>query len=193
MTESVLAEALVDNHRHFLSFLERRVGSREEAEDILQEAFVRSLERGDQLRDAESAKAWFYRLLRNAVIDHYRHRGAESRALAAVAAESSEIAPDEEMFDEVCRCIDTLVDTLKPEYAEAIRRVELEEMPVKTYAEQAGITQSNAGVRVFRARQALRKQVLASCGTCAEHGCEACGCNPESCRTSAAIERRTTA
>ena|SRR5215207_2529268 len=35
---------LLDNHARFLAFLERRVGSREEAEDIPQEAFVRSLD-----------------------------------------------------------------------------------------------------------------------------------------------------
>ena len=46
--------------------------SRETAEDILQEAFGRALTRVDTLRDDESAVAWFYRLLRNAVIDHYR-------------------------------------------------------------------------------------------------------------------------
>ena len=42
--------------------------------------------------------------------------------------------------------------------------------PVKAFAEAAGLTSSNAGVRLFRALEALRRQVGASCGTCAEHG-----------------------
>ncbi len=54
---------LVDNHREFLKFLERRVGSRAVAEDILQEAFARGLDRLQSLRDDESAVAWFYRIL----------------------------------------------------------------------------------------------------------------------------------
>lgn len=41
--------------------------------------------------------------------------------------------------------------------------------PVKDFAQSAGISTSNAGVRVFRAREALRKQVLKACGTCATH------------------------
>jgi RNA polymerase sigma-70 factor (ECF subfamily) len=49
-------------------------------------------------------------------------------------------------------------------------------MPVKAFAEATGISPSNAGVRVFRAREALRKQVVRSCGTCAEHGCLDCTC-----------------
>ena len=36
---------LVENHRVFLRFLERRVGSRETAEDLLQEAFGRAIDR----------------------------------------------------------------------------------------------------------------------------------------------------
>jgi RNA polymerase sigma-70 factor (ECF subfamily) len=71
------------------------VGSREAAEDILQEAFVRGMGRADALREDESAVAWFYRLLRNAVVDHYRRRGAEERALARFAAEPLTIPEDE--------------------------------------------------------------------------------------------------
>lgn len=76
----------------------------------------------------------------------------------------------------ICRCVEPLVDTLKPEYATALRRVELEGAAVKDFAQEAGITPNNAAVRVFRARQALRRQVRESCGTCAEHGCLDCSC-----------------
>jgi RNA polymerase sigma-70 factor (ECF subfamily) len=82
-SNSLSAEAvqrLVDSHRQFLSFLEKRVESRAVAEDILQSAFVRGLERGSEVRDEESVVAWFYRVLRNAVIDHYRHRESTERA-----------------------------------------------------------------------------------------------------------------
>jgi RNA polymerase sigma-70 factor (ECF subfamily) len=73
-------QPLVDNHRAFLRYLERRVGSREEAEDILQEAFGRSLDRLEALGGDENVVRWFYRVLRNAVTDHYRREAAASRA-----------------------------------------------------------------------------------------------------------------
>ena len=89
-----LAAALVENRRAFLSFLERRVGHRDVAEDVLQEAFARSLEKVP-LESAESAVAWFYRVLRNSVIDHYRRSGASDRALSALARQLDEKAePD---------------------------------------------------------------------------------------------------
>jgi RNA polymerase sigma-70 factor (ECF subfamily) len=169
-------QPLVDNHRAFLRFLERRVGSREEAEDILQDAFGRSLERLDQLGDDESIVRWFYRVLRNAVIDHYRRKAAAGRARDAFASEFDEAIPPPEVQNEICGCVRTLAETLKPAYAEALQKIDVEGMPVKDFAAAEGISAGNAGVRVFRAREALRKQVVRSCGTCAEHGCVDCTC-----------------
>lgn len=177
----VVAERLVANHRAFLAFVERRVESKAVAEDILQEAFVRGIERGGQVRDEESATAWFYRVLRNAVIDYHRRHGAAGRGLQAFANELEEqVLPSPDVHDVVCQCIMGLAHALKPEQAEALQRIEIEGVAVKDYGTEIGITASNAAVRVFRARKALREQVIRSCGTCAEHGCLDCTCGSAS-------------
>jgi DNA-directed RNA polymerase specialized sigma24 family protein len=69
-----------------------------------------------------------------------------------------------------------LAATLKPEYAEALAAVDVDGQPVKAYAERAGLSATNAGVRLFRARAALRRRLAESCGTCADHGCLDCSC-----------------
>ena len=172
-------ESLVKNHRQFLAFLEKRVGSRTLAEDLLQEAFVRGMAKAQDLRSDESAVAWFYRLLRNAVIDQRRRSGAAERKLEAFGNEIEATAePEVELRGAICRCVAELAGTLKPEYGEALQRIDVDGLAVKDYADQAGISSNNAGVRVFRAREALRKQVVRSCGTCAEHGCLDCTCQP---------------
>ncbi|WP_043404325.1 RNA polymerase sigma factor [Archangium violaceum] len=171
-----VVESLVGNHRRFLSFLERRVGSRAQAEELLQSAYVRTLEKGGELEEGEGAVAWFYRLLRNALVDHYRRQGAEGRALEREARAASELGPDPELTQTVCACIHDLLPALKPEYAEMVRQVDLEGRGVPEVAREAGITANNAGVRLHRARQALKKQLERSCGTCAAHGCLDCTC-----------------
>jgi RNA polymerase sigma-70 factor (ECF subfamily) len=171
-----LSARLAESHREFLAFLEKRVESRAVAEDILQSAFVRSLEREHELRDEESAVAWFYRVLRNSVIDHYRQRAAASRALEAYARELSPAVPAPEIREEICGCLHALLESLKPEYRDAIRLVDMEDGSLKDLAAKAGITEANAAVRVHRARTALRKRVRLACGTCAEHGCLNCSC-----------------
>jgi RNA polymerase sigma-70 factor (ECF subfamily) len=176
---AAVIDSLVSNHRQFLAFLEKRVGDRALAEDLLQEAFVRGMDKVGALRSDESAVAWFYRLLRNAVIDHRRRAGASERKLAAFGSELEvHVEPAFEVRGAICRCVAQLAGTLKPEYGEALQRVDVDGLPVKDYADHIGISANNAGVRVFRAREALRKQVARACGTCAEHGCVDCTCQP---------------
>jgi RNA polymerase sigma factor (sigma-70 family) len=175
---AVHIDVLVQQHRQFLRYLERRVGSRAVAEDILQDAFVKSLDRAESLPEGEAVVGWFYRVLRNAIVDHYRRGGAEERALARVAATAEQAEPprDAELFEAICACVRGLVETLKPEYAAAIRRVDLDGVPVVQFAREADITPGNAGVRLHRAHAALRKQLALTCNTCAEHGCLDCRC-----------------
>lgn len=172
-----LVATLVAGHREFLAFVERRVHDRALAEEIVQDALVKSLERGDEIR--ESAVGWFYRVLRNAIVDRARRGAVRDQRLSALAAEveaAAGTAPDAELADVVCRCVSSLATTLKPEYAEALQRIDVDGVAVKDYAGEAGITATNAGVRIHRARAALRGQVARACGSCATHGCLDCTC-----------------
>lgn len=170
-------DALLGNRARFLSFLERRLGDRELAEELLQEAYVRSLERGGDIDDEESARAWFYRVLRNALVDRYRRGAVERRAMDSVARETT-LAPDvdDALMDVVCACIGEVLGTLRDEYAEIVRAIDLEECPMSDFAASRGITSGNAAVRLHRARKALRNRVLETCGSCAEHACVDCSC-----------------
>lgn len=168
---------LLENHRAFLSYLERRVGDRALAEDLLQDAFAKVMHKPESAPADEGIVPWFYRTLRNAAIDQFRRRGAAARALDAFARElDTSTAPDEALEAEICACVSRLAATLKPEYAEALQAIDIEGTPVKTFAERHKLSASNAGVRVFRAREALKKRLTQSCGTCAEHGCMNCTC-----------------
>jgi RNA polymerase sigma factor (sigma-70 family) len=168
---------LVENHRAFLRYLERRVGDRGLAEDILQDAFAKVIGHPERAPADEGVVPWFYRMLRNAAIDQFRRRGAASRAADAFARElNAHAAAEPELEAAICACVTRLAGTLKPEYAEALQAIDVDGTPVKAFAEQRGLSASNAGVRVFRAREALKKRVAVSCGTCAEHGCRDCTC-----------------
>lgn len=167
---------LLQNQQAFLSFLERRVGRRELAEDILHDALVRSIDKVGALREPDAIVAWFYRVLRNAVIDHQRRNASASKALSDYATELETEQFGTDTRGAICGCVSS-ASTLKPEYAEALRRIEVDGIAVKAYADETGITSNNAGVRVFRARDALRKQVQRSCGACASRGCVDCTCS----------------
>jgi RNA polymerase sigma factor (sigma-70 family) len=173
-----LADLLAKEHGHFLAFLKKRVGNENEAEEILQAAYAKGLRKLETIDKGENAVAWFFRLLRNSLIDHWRHRAVESKALSQYAHETDELSQRSQAALEkaVCACMKKLVKTVKPEYADAIEKVDLGEMGIQDYARRAGVSTNNATVRIHRARQSLKKRLVETCGTCAEHGCLDCTC-----------------
>lgn len=176
-TKSMIA-TLTASHRRFLTFLEKKVGNRQDAEEILQAAFVGSLSKADQIRDSEKVIAWFYRLLRNAVIDHYRRKAASQRLLETFARElmAHDESPDPGMENVICACVNDLVAALKPEYAELVTNVDLKGVDLSSVADSLGIEPGNARVRLHRGRKALRRELERTCRTCATHGCLDCTC-----------------
>ena len=169
-------DILLDSHRKFLAFLEKRVGDRAAAEDILQDAFVRNLEKTPDIEPG-ALVPWFYTVLRNAAIDRHRRDQTHNRRLEEFAHElqrERDVAGDADR--EICACISRLAATLKPEYGNALERIDIGGASLKDYASEVGVTPNNAGVRVHRARQALRLRLMESCGICAEHGCVDCTC-----------------
>lgn len=178
MSEATLQQ-LFDRRAAFLGFLERRVGDSALAEDILQAAFVRALEHDSKLRTEESVVAWFYTVLRNAVVDFYRRRATERKVLDPEEfddAAKTAAVPDAETRTFVCGCIAFVLPTLKPAYAEILREVDLEERSLTEFATQHDLTPGNAAVRAHRARAALKKELVRVCGACSLHACLDCCC-----------------
>ena len=138
------------------------------------------MDRPDHAPSGERLVAWFYRTLRNAAIDRFRRREAAGRAVETFARELEMHAnPEPDIEAEICGCVTRLASSLKAEYADALQAIDVQGAPVKTFAEQRGPSPSNAGVRICRAREALKKRVIESCGTCAEHGCRDCTCQAD--------------
>ena len=168
---------LVESRAKFLGFLRKRISSADAAEDLLQSAFIKSIEKGGELRDSESIVPWFYRVLRNSVVDYYRQSGRNEEELSGILADFeaySKPAPDRD--NEICQCVNPLLENLKPEYRDALTTIDLGDGSLADLASRAGITEGNAAVRVHRARQAMLKQVQMTCGACAEHNCIDCDC-----------------
>lgn len=167
--------ALLKNRRAFLGFLEARLGNRQLAEDVLQSAMLKSLDKLTRIRKDERAVAWFYRVLRNALIDHHRRHSTEAKALQAAAISAFE-NDQPELHKAVCQCVTGLATGLRADYAKILQRVDVEDEPVCKVAKEEQITINNANVRLHRARAALRRRVQEMCAACAVHGCLDCTC-----------------
>lgn len=168
----------------FKAFLAARVGSAAEAEDILQTGLVKALQHGDGLRDDDKLTAWFYQVLRRAVVDHYRTRGAERRRAEALGSQLAALEEDTAAASapgleaQLCSCIADVIATLPPHYAQLLQRVELAGEAVQDAARALGVSANHASVTLHRARRQLRKRLEQFCGACADGACLDCDCAP---------------
>jgi RNA polymerase sigma-70 factor (ECF subfamily) len=186
-------------HDELLAFVRRHVNDREEAEDIVQDVFVRVHANLLQLRDSNSVHGWVYRIARNAITDHYRSGARARRILTESGAKdglevpgpdgSSETEPDPTA--DLARCMRPLLQRLPASYAEAIRLTELNGLTQEQAARRAGLSVSGMKSRVQRGRRQLKELLLACCSVSLDsrrhiidygvqdqsEGCgESCGC-----------------
>jgi RNA polymerase sigma factor (sigma-70 family) len=153
----------------------RRGGARVDAEDVLQTALQRALERAGQVRDPARAEAWLGRVVRNVLMDELRKRHAP-----VLPTEEVELgASDDEDID--CWCVLVQAEQLKPEYSTILRRVVVDGISVTQVAWELGLTPNNAMVRLHRARVALKERLAFHCGTTTVRACSDCGCEERGC------------
>lgn len=176
-TPAHIAEVLVATSREFSGFLESEVGSRAVSNELLQDAFGRGTHNIGTLNSNESVVSWFYRLLRNAVIDQPRSAGSsEPRFSAFRARVEQQLEPGPSMADAIRRYVEQVSVILEPEYSEALRSVELGGTSIEDYATATGISPRLADVRLSDARAQLRRRVVSSSGICMVHGRWNCTC-----------------
>jgi RNA polymerase sigma factor (sigma-70 family) len=178
-TDAAVRRALVESRQDLLSFLRRRLGNREEAEEVLQRFSLRALERASDLRDTNTARGWLGRILASTIVDHQRRAVRIRRRevpMEHTNIENLSVEPDIELDGVVCNCLYKLLPTLKPEYAEVIWRADILGEPRDRIAASLGTTLNNITVRIHRGRQALKKRLEEMCLTCPVHGFLDCRC-----------------
>jgi RNA polymerase sigma factor (sigma-70 family) len=163
------------NRSRLLSFIRSRVADPDLAEDILQDSMLRALRAAPDTRSEERLTAWLYAVVRSAIAEAFRQAGREARRVEAYGRELDS-EPDADTERELCECIGALIPSLKPEYEEIIRTLDLEQQDPRLVAERLGITPDNLKVRRHRARKQLRQRLEETCRTCATHGCLDCTC-----------------
>jgi RNA polymerase sigma factor (sigma-70 family) len=172
---NAVRDALGARREQLLALVRRRGHGAVDAEEVLHVAAQRALERAEQVRDPARAEAWVHRVVRNVLYDELRKR----RAPIVPVDELELAAIDENDLD--CWCVVVQVERLKPEYAQILRRVIIDGVPVTRVAAELGLTANNAMVRLHRARTALKKQLESHCGTTSARSCSECGCEERGC------------
>ena len=175
-------QQIQDAKATILSFLRKRVEDDGVAQDLFQQSVLRAIERQSSLRRREDAVAWFYSILRHALVDYQRKRVAETKRKnayrqALIHSGYGKVSPFEEIADNPCSCAYAILPSLRPSYAELIRRIDMRGESSQSVAQELAMTRNNVRVRLHRARQVLRARLVRFCGLCCERDCWDCRCD----------------
>jgi RNA polymerase sigma-70 factor (ECF subfamily) len=177
-------EALWDRYCcRLLAFIRKRVTDEHDAEDLLQEAFIRIHQGLCCLREWSRLESWMYQVTRNLVVDYYRRRRPSTEIPEDLPAE--EIPLEEEPAARLAGSLKEMIEQLPEPYRQALIMTEYQGLSQKALAEKLGISLSGAKSRVQRARARLRDMLLACChfeldrrGRIIDYYRRCCCCNP---------------
>jgi RNA polymerase sigma-70 factor (ECF subfamily) len=157
------------------AFIARRVDSAADADDILQDVFVRIHRHADSLEHRERLVSWLFQVTRNAITDYYRApvrrrellagalRDLDQESMRASAWVEDENDASGEAARELAHCLRPMVARLPPHYRDAVTLIDLEGLPQQEAASRAGLSLSGMKSRVQRGRQALEHLMLDCC------------------------------
>jgi len=145
------------------SFVRKRIPSETDADDVLQEVFIKIYNNIEDLTDDRKIHAWVYRITRNAIFDYYRRHNKPIELLEA--PDNLAIEPDEDLTSnlEIASCLKAMIESLPDKYKEALLLTEFENLTQKELSERMGLSLSGVKSRVQRGRRKLREMLLGCC------------------------------
>lgn len=149
--------------RPLLGFLRKRTASAADADDLLQEVFMRIHRQISTLRDPSKLQGWVYRIARNVVIDHHRSRGKLPGSDLDPETISDAAEPAGRDVIDLTPTLRGFVAELPVDYRDPLVRHEFQGQPLQEVAAALGLTLTATKSRVRRARLLLREMLDRCC------------------------------
>lgn len=144
-------------------YLRQRTPTAADADDLLQEVFLRVHRQIGTLRDTSKLQGWVYRIARNAVIDHARSRQNRPELLPAAEGLADAAGPTGSDVVDLTPSLRRFVAALPKPYRDALVQHEYEGQPIRAVAATLGISETAAKSRVRRARLRVREMLDRCC------------------------------
>lgn len=141
-------------------FLAHRSGCAAEADDLLQDVFLRAVLQGADFCRVENPRAWLFQVARNLLVDRLRLTKEQVPLPDDLLTE----APQEtDPVDLLSHCLPRVLSELSLEDREAIVLCDIQGLTQKAFAERLRLSLPAAKSRVQRARRRLRSQLAEAC------------------------------
>lgn len=155
--------ALMDRHKDaIVNYLTKLTGSRDEAEDYAQEAFLRLYQKSGSYSEQGFFKAYLYRIGTNLVRSAERRKRRWYVVHSLISSTGQFAEPSQQrriLRDEVSTRIRAAVNELPMRYRVPLVLYEVEEWQYRKIAEFLGCKEGTVKSRIHRARAMIREQI----------------------------------
>lgn len=157
-----------DKHEGELrAWLCNRLGNPHDAEDMLQDLFLKALRQDRKFCELDNARAWLFEVARNALADRLRLKKEQVDDLATEHNEAPTV-------ESLAACLPRPLSELSEEDRDAITRYDLDGMSQEYYARLKGLSLPGTKSRVQRARKRLREHLGETCQVKFDDGGKVC-------------------
>jgi RNA polymerase sigma-70 factor (ECF subfamily) len=151
-----------DFHKELKRYIANVVKSQADADDILQEVFIKIISNSDKVKQAKNLRQYIYGMVRNAIGDYFRNK---KHLIAEAEISTAETEEDVQSLNATIAncCIKPFVNQLPEKYRIALLMTEFQDVSQKDLAEKLNITYSGAKSRVQRGKEKLKEMILNCC------------------------------
>jgi RNA polymerase sigma-70 factor, ECF subfamily len=132
------------------------------AEDLLQEVFIKAIEKRSSLKNAERLEAWLFAISRNTVFNYLRSNKPSCQC-HCTKEQVTEPTEKKNYNEELLECLPRFINKIPQDYRQALTMADIELLPQKQIAEQLNISLTAAKSRVQRGRKKLKEVLEAGC------------------------------
>lgn len=162
LSADLQAKFVEQNMRRVFLLIYRMVGNVADAQDLTQEAFIKALQRQDQLKDLEKAAHWLSRIASNTAIDFLRRAGRVSFSDIDEVLEPVTSAPENSPEQLVLRgehhaYLEAGLNSLTGRERTALLLRDVEGIPAEEVAVQLNCSKATVRSHIANARVKLRK------------------------------------
>ena len=148
--------------------------NRQDAEDLLQETYLRAYKYYDKFQEGTNFKAWLFKILKNTFINRYRKRqrqplknsfdeiegSFESKLLESPLTARGATPEEELMVDALDQDVQQALEALPEDYRTAVELADLQGLSYREIADQLGIPLGTVMSRLYRGRRKLEAVLL---------------------------------
>ena len=167
-------------HNTLLSFISNRINDRDDAEDILQEVFIKISNGINSIDDKEKLKSWIFTIARNAITDYYRKSANKIKIdITEKLIDETQEEIDIDNTKGLDKCLKGFIQKLPEEYRDIIIDSELKGIKQKDLANKYNLQYPTIRSRVQRGRTRLKEMLLKCCKIEADNRGNILGATPK--------------